>query len=186
MRELSVTLQDRELRFDGVSIIEPERLAELLLQGVAPNQLRVTKLDADTQVFNENVPEDDQVKVATPEPVSINLNWQLPQRYLDLDIWQHVGRLYEERAAELHQTYTPKQYDAALDRIFAELAEIERRGMVQFIQTLIYILDVFRERGVVWGVGRGSSCASYVLFLIGLHSVDCIRYDIPLTEFFHD
>ena len=186
MKQLSVTLHDRELRYDGISIVQPEKLAELLLQGVEPRQLRVTELSEDVQLFNDNVPEADQLRVSSNEPVSINLNWQLPARYLELDIWQHVARIYEERAPDLHLTYTPQQYDSALDRVFTELAEIEKRGMVQFIQTLIYILDVFREQGVVWGVGRGSSCASYVLFLIGLHSVDCIRYDVPLTEFFHD
>jgi DNA polymerase III alpha subunit len=40
-----------------------------------------------------------------------------------------------------------------------------------------------REHGVVWGVGRGSSVASYVLFLIGIHKIDSLYYDLPIDEF---
>jgi DNA polymerase III alpha subunit len=33
-------------------------------------------------------------------------------------------------------------------------------------------------------VGRGSSVASYVLFLIGVHKIDPIKYELPIEEFF--
>ena len=40
-----------------------------------------------------------------------------------------------------------------------------------------------RDNGVIWGVGRGSSVASYVLYLIGIHKVDSMYYDLPINEF---
>jgi DNA polymerase III alpha subunit len=40
-----------------------------------------------------------------------------------------------------------------------------------------------KERNIVWGVGRGSSVASYVLFLIGTHKVDSVKYELDFNEF---
>jgi DNA polymerase III alpha subunit len=47
-----------------------------------------------------------------------------------------------------------------------------------------YVVDTLRENNIVWGVGRGSSVASYVLHLIGVHKIDSIKYNIPIEEFF--
>lgn len=181
MKRLSVDLQDRVLRFDGVSVIHPDRLAEALLAGVPPAQLRLTEHSTDTLLFNDNSPE--QVLVAGDEPVRLDFSWGLPAAYQDLDLHQAVASAYEARLPELSLTYTQEE---ALDRLAAELEQVERRGMVEFVKTIIYILDTFRQQGVVWGVGRGSSCASYVLFILGLHAVDPLRYNVAMSEFFHD
>ena len=183
MKQLSVDLQDRTLRFDGVSIISPDGVVDALLRGVPPSKLRLTHHTPDTELFNESA--DDQLLLAEPEPVNLNFEWLQPPAYLELDIYEKVGQAYEARLPELYARYTPQQYDEALRRVVTELAEIERRGMVDFFKTIIYVLDVFREKGVVWGVGRGSSCASYILYLLGLHSVDCVMYNVPHAEFFH-
>ena len=184
MKSLSVQLADRELRFDGVSIIAPDRVVEAFLLGAAPSQLRLTEPSPDTELFNESSAQ--QLVTAGPEPVTLSFEWLLPKSYLELDVYERVGRSYENLTPELYQRYSQQQYDEALERISVELAEFERRGMVNFLRTIIYVLDVFREKGAVWGVGRGSSCASYVLYLLGLHAVDCVWYSVPHTEFFHD
>ena len=51
-------------------------------------------------------------------------------------------------------------------------------------QFLIYFVDTLRANNVVWGVGRGSSVASYVLFIIGVHKIDSVKYKLPINEFF--
>jgi DNA polymerase III alpha subunit len=40
-----------------------------------------------------------------------------------------------------------------------------------------------RSNNIVWGVGRGSSVASYVLYLLGVHKVDSIKYGLDIREF---
>jgi DNA polymerase III alpha subunit len=187
MNELSVQLSDRELRFDGISIVSPQQVAGLLLRGATPSTIRISgQLSQDIELFNRMVPDEEQLVQATAEPVSINLAWQLPPEYLEVDVYQVVGTAYDSKIDELSKRYTAQQQDAALQRISDELAEFEKRGMTNFLRTIIYILAVFRENNVVWGVGRGSSCASYVLFILGLHSVDCVWYNVPMEEFFHD
>jgi DNA polymerase III alpha subunit len=36
---------------------------------------------------------------------------------------------------------------------------------------------------VLWGVGRGSSVASYCLYILGVHKVDSIKYELDIHEF---
>ena len=64
-----------------------------------------------------------------------------------------------------------------------ELVMFKERNLVPLLQFLIYIVDYMREQRIVWGVGRGSSVASYCLYLIGVHKVDSIVYDLPIEEF---
>lgn len=184
MLELSTELDDRILRFDGVSVIHPDLLASAFLKGVAPSQLRVTHITPDVERFNANVEEREALHLAQDEQVKLDFSWQLPEPHLSMDLQATVVARAVNKLIELD--YPRELHEKAIQRIQDELDEIERRGMVEFVKTIIYILDVFRKEGVVWGVGRGSSCASYVLFILGLHLVDCVKYNVPHTEFFHD
>ena len=67
-----------------------------------------------------------------------------------------------------------------------ELAEFERREMFDLLRYMIYLVDFMRENNIIWGVGRGSSVASYVLYLIGVHKIDSIKYNLDWREFLRD
>jgi DNA polymerase III alpha subunit len=184
VKRLAVDLIDRVLRFDGVSVISPEMVARCLLLGVSPAQLRVTETGWEVEQFNAQVPEELEIKLDQPEPISLDFRWQLPDEYLTMDLWERIAAAYIKREDEL--AYSVQEEDEALCRMEEEYDEIKQRGMIEFVKTVIYVIDTFRANNVVWGVGRGSSCASYVLFLLGLHSVDCIKLQVPAAEFFHD
>ena len=64
-----------------------------------------------------------------------------------------------------------------------ELLLFQERGLFDLLKYLKYLVDTMRDNGVIWGVGRGSSVASYVLYLIGIHKVDSMYYDLPINEF---
>ena len=184
MRELWTELDDRVLRYDGVSIIEPDRLVELLFRGLQPAQLRLTELSEDAVSFNAAVSTAEQLKELGNEPVNLSFSWRLPPEYLQLDVAEHVQTVFGERFHEL--AYDATQEEAAFNRVALELSEFERRGLTDLLRVIIYVLARFRETGQVYGVGRGSSCASFVLFLLGLHVVDPIKFNVPLEEFMHD
>ena len=182
MKSLSTQLETRELRYDGVAIVDPSIVVDALLRGVHPSKLRVTQHTPDTLLFNDNA--DAVLAVKAPEPVALDFSWQLPEPYLSMDLRSTIVDRAVVRLLELN--YPPDVNERATHRIMEEYEEIERRGMVEFFRTIIYIIDTFKKEGVVWGVGRGSSCASYILFILGLHSVDAVVYDVPLEEFFHN
>lgn len=183
MRTLNTQLSDRTLRFDGVSEIQPDEVARYLLLGVPASKLRVTELDSDIEKFNFQVAPEDQVSPVSNEPIELNMDWSIPEPWLSLDLDTYIMDQYFERIWPQHDADMEKK---AIQRIADELEQVRARGMVEFMRTVIYILHVLRQKNVVWGVGRGSSCASYLLFIIGLHVVDCVAFDVPMEEFFHE
>ena len=56
--------------------------------------------------------------------------------------------------------------------------------MISMLKTMKYVVDTLRTNNVIWGVGRGSSVASYVLHIIGVHKIDSVKYNLPIEEFF--
>jgi len=99
--------------------------------------------------------------------------WLMPDTYKQLDVAQW---LYD---AQYLRHYDEKR----IDRIDDELYEYEKYGMIDLLRYLIYLVDFMRENNIVWGVGRGSSVASYVLYLIGIHKVDSFKYNLDYKEF---
>lgn len=100
---------------------------------------------------------------------TMQLNWLMPDSYKDMDIAKWV----------LDQCKTQDQ----LQRVGAELLEFQRRDMMPLLKWMKYFVDTCRTNRVVWGVGRGSSVASYVLYLIGVHRIDSIKYNLDWQEF---
>lgn len=68
-------------------------------------------------------------------------------------------------------------------RVIDELAEYNKRDLRMLLRYMIYLVDYMRENEIVWGVGRGSSVASYILYLIGVHRINSIKYNLDWREF---
>tara|TARA_B100000989_G_scaffold62132_2_gene42857 strand:- start:9165 stop:9671 length:507 start_codon:yes stop_codon:yes gene_type:complete len=96
-------------------------------------------------------------------------DWNMPDKYKNLDIAKYL--------IDLCKT------DAELQRVGKELLMYQERGMFKLLCFLVYLVDTMRDNNVVWGVGRGSSVASYVLYLIGIHKIDSLYYDLDIDEF---
>lgn len=184
MRELLTELNDRVLRFDGVSIVDPESIEGLLLRGASPNKLRTMVITSKIEQYNALVSDREKIREFELEPVAFTYDWLLPPRYLSLDIEEHMSVVFGERLPSLK--YNSAQTELAITRVALELQKFRERGLYDLLRVIVFVLDRFRETGQIWGVGRGSSCASFILFLLGLHVVDPIKFDVDLGEFFHD
>lgn len=172
---LVTVLEDRLLLANGTSVVEPEHVADLFLLGLSPSCILITEENEDTRQFNLRA--DDELRVFNEtQPIELDYTWRLPEKYMKLNLEEYFLQLLEERNAS----------DAAYERTVAELEQVEKYGFEMGLRTIIYVVDRFRATNTVWGVGRGSSCASYLLFLLGLHCVDPIKYNIPFSEFFHE
>ena len=79
-----------------------------------------------------------------------------------------------------------RRYDASIkanQRFEAELSFFIKTGNLVFLKKMYELVQRFKKENVVWGVGRGSSCASYLLYLLEIHDIDPIKYDIEFSEF---
>lgn len=73
--------------------------------------------------------------------------------------------------------------DVERERVNHEMDLFEARAMIPVLRLLFMLVDHFRRNKIVWGVGRGSSVASYVMYLIGIHKINSIQYDLKIEEF---
>lgn len=96
-------------------------------------------------------------------------NWHMPDEYKDFPIVEWL----------LQQCKTQDQ----LQRVGQELLLYQQMDLMNLLRYMKYMVDTFRKNGIVWGVGRGSSVSSYVLFLIGVHKIDSLYYDLDIEEF---
>jgi len=73
--------------------------------------------------------------------------------------------------------------DQQTARVTEELELFIQHNMFDVLHYCKYLVDTMREHDIVWGVGRGSSVASYVLYLIGIHKIDSLRYELDIQKF---
>ena len=95
--------------------------------------------------------------------------WFMPQHYKDLDI------------AELVLSLCTTQEE--LQRVADELMLYQERDLFNLLRYLKYLVDTMTQNHCIWGVGRGSSVASYVLYLLGVHRINSMYYELDIREF---
>ena len=113
---------------------------------------------------------ENDLQMSVPEfDLAQQQHWYMPEQYQQMDIAEHVLGLCN----------TQEQ----LQRVGEELLMYQEHDLFDLLRYLKYLVDTMRENQVIWGVGRGSSVASYVLYLIGVHRIDSMFYDLDPREF---
>lgn len=168
-------LVDRLLWADGSISVSPDQLASMILKldGKATG-LYVTKLSPEVEEYNQFA--DQPLTVKQKIDVNFPPRWNLPEKYKYLDLDEYLIKLADRVEKDA-------LYEQRLERLATEIALFKTEQLEPIIRVLIYVIDALTEQGVVWGVGRGSSCSSYLLFLLGLHEVDPVLYGIEITDF---
>lgn len=167
-------------KFGEIILSEPD-LCDLLMQGRDVATMPHVTVDPSVNIEQVAAVLDDPSSLLTwgfPEASDIAVpefdrirqgHWFMPDEYQQLDIAQHVLSLCD----------TPEQ----LQRAGEELLMFQERELFDLLRYLKYLVDVMRQNNVIWGVGRGSSVASYVLYLLGVHRIDSMFYDLDPAEF---
>jgi DNA polymerase III alpha subunit len=162
-------------------VVRTEKEAiELLFQNP---ELAIDQLAFDSativEKFNQAADSCDlKIKIKLPEELNIDIStydkinqqdWFIPEQYQKFNIedW-----LYE-------QCQTEEEFF----RVKEELELYEKFNLRQILIISKYLVDEFRKNQIVWGVGRGSSVASFCLYLIGLHKIHSLKYNLDVNEF---
>lgn len=95
--------------------------------------------------------------------------WHMPDEYKKLDIAEWLLSQCKDQTE--------------LQRIGQELLLYQERNLFDLLRYLKYFVDTMRKNNVVWGLGRGSSVASYALYLLGVHKINSLYYDLDIAEF---
>lgn len=165
----------------GEIILSEDDVCDLLMQGRTVESLAKTKVDASVNLeksallldclpalVNYNTLQD---KTETLEDFDHRLQqtWYMPQEYKDMDIAAHILGLCSN--------------EAELQRCGHELLLFQERNLFNLLKFLKYLVDTMIANNVIWGVGRGSSVASYVLYKLGVHRIDSMFYELDVEEF---
>ena len=97
------------------------------------------------------------------------ISWHMPDEYKQLDIAVYILGLCNS--------------EAELQRCGQELLLYQERGLFPLLQYLKYLVDIMSANNVIWGVGRGSSVASFVLYKLGVHRINSLYYNLDVAEF---
>jgi DNA polymerase III alpha subunit len=150
-----------------------DNTTEQLIQGVlkhGPNILEHCVSHADLTLYTDRIYAE-KLQYPIPPNTIDHTDWFIPKEYKTFDIEEF-----------LHDQCPIKNRD----RLNKELELFRQHDMIPMLRTMKYIVDTLRANNVIWGVGRGSSVASYVLHIIGVHKIDPIKYSIPIEEFFKE
>jgi len=157
-------------------VVDENDLVEGMLQGKSAKYV-VTKDAEKIDSYNHFCTLfkfDDQIDYETPADSSDKYNyknadnWWMPEEYKQLNIVDYILGL------------SPKEN---YDRCFEELEEFKKRDMLPMLQFLVYMVDQLKHNNILWGVERGSSVSSYILYLIGVHKIDSVKYNLDYKEF---
>ena len=96
-------------------------------------------------------------------------NWLMPDKYKAIDVDSFV----------LDRCETDEERQRATE----ELEAFSSMNLIPLLQYMIYLVDMMREHNVIWGVGRGSSVASFVLYKLDVHRINPLQYDLDWREF---
>tara|TARA_B100000989_G_C19517564_1_gene462434 strand:- start:684 stop:1223 length:540 start_codon:yes stop_codon:yes gene_type:complete len=165
----------------GEPIVNCNDLMELVYQGYDVSKVKVN---------------DDRVERYNTIIEELALDWPNLQKLTDLDI-----TVQDYDSALQSDWYMPDQYKQMnvedyirnlaktteeKTRIEEELVLYRKYNVLNVLKFLVYLIDIMKTNNIVWGVGRGSSVSSYVLYLLGIHKVDSIKYGLDITDFLKD
>lgn len=180
MERKTTILHDRQIDQHGQVLFPTQSILELLYEDetgldgiIVIDQDEREKFNRATQKFRqgtEALAEYRPNETPIDEFDLINTNqWFMPDEYLNLDIEEFV--------------FSKCVTEEEVERVRYELDLYAERDLYPLLRYLVYLVDVMRNNKLVWGVGRGSSCASYVLFLIGVHKINSILYELDIRDF---
>jgi DNA polymerase III alpha subunit len=162
----------------GRVIVDYETVQEMLLSGASLEEVLVEP-DRRIEAFNDLLIRRDKQRylLKTPDPVGHSPEVEHARRAETWALGSDLEINLRSFLLELCDTQEQRL------RVQEEMDLFEERGLEPLLKAMICMVDHLRQNRVVWGVGRGSSVASYVLFLIGVHKIDPMKYNLSIRDF---
>lgn len=173
------TTKNLETNKFGQVIVTSEQLREVILCGKNINHSTVVD-DEEVELYNK-FSKDVLLSPAVfePEPsndttvedflISKSREWFIPDEYKKINVFEWLVKKCKT--------------DEELVRVAEEYILYEEKELVDLLKLFIFLVDYSRKNKFLWGVGRGSSTCSYILYLIGVHRVNSLKYGLEISEY---
>lgn len=177
---MKTILKDRVLWFDGdVTLTAEELKKHILCLGNLDGVYIDNEADEDVVLYNKLSAQQFIKKIKLNK---IYNNWNIKSSINNEKLYNYIIEKFTNKI--VNENFSKNDIINRLKRIKKEYSLYEKLELLELLQCAIYIVDVFEKKNIKWGTGRGSSCASYILYVIGLHEIDGVLYDIDYKEFF--
>ena len=177
VNDLPLDIDKHKLWADGTITIEPESIISYIVKlssienGI--ERLFVSSINKDVDEYNQF----SENQISIKKECNINEpQWNIP---IDIDLEEYLYGL----VSKIEKDYL---YEKRIERLSTEIYLFKKLKLEDVLCVLIYVIDVMTKRRIIWGVGRGSSCSSYLLYLMGLHEVDAVKYEIEIEDFLRE
>ncbi len=174
-------LAGRKLWYDGSITVEPENLMKKLELGQSIRGMFVERMTPEIERFNRLVRKEDRIIVEADHQVQHNFDWNIPDKYLVMNVVEYI--LQKFYALARIEKLTVDEIGVRLDRVEEELTLFIDFNLLSVLLLMVYIIDTLKEKNVVWGVGRGSSVSSYVLYILEVHDIDSVKFELDIGDF---
>ena len=108
----------------------------------------------------------------------LSSNWHMPKEYKEMDVLAHLTQQLQEKT-NANTEYT----DYFVNELDAWNKFMGSKGSQDLFKFLHHLITTCRANDIVTGVGRGSSVSSLILYLLGVHYVDPVKYKLNYEEF---
>jgi len=169
---------DNYIDTNGEIILDDNAVFNLLYEGADLNNVKCTHSE-DLEIYNNIIDEYDlnmsklQFTSNTKDKKEFIQtcldNWFIPEKYTHIDPYEYILKLAKTQEE--------------INRVETEIKMFKERNMKNVLRFMIFFVNFMRENNIVWGVGRGSSVASYCLYLLGVHKVNSLHHDLDIKEF---
>jgi DNA polymerase III alpha subunit len=163
----------------GQAILSSDNLRNLLLQGKSISHLNIVRDDEIDlfQTYQSELLSETITFLDEPEEVlsfdefheKCAEEWIFPAIYQQIDVKTWL----------LDKCKTQQE----VDRVGEEYKLFEERNLIMLLRLFIFLVNYMRENKLMWGVGRGSAVSSFCLYLIGIHRVDSLKYNLNIKDF---
>lgn len=107
-----------------------------------------------------------------------SLIWKMPLEYTKFDPIQFFSTELERLSLN-----TQEYIDYLCGELEAWNNVMSHESAILLWKFLNYLMTTCKENDIITGVGRGSSVSSLILYLLGVHAVDPVKYKLNYEEF---
>lgn len=169
-------LKNRKLYFDGDSSYDPLSILAIsrkynvkYVDYITPSISQYNKLESNP---NNKIIVKDNCK-------PLDYSWNIPDHYKQLDLIEYLF----DRHIKLTIGMDINEINQRDIRLISELQLYTQLDKLDILRTIIYMVDELTDNNIVYGIGRGSSVSSYLLYIIGIHDVDSYLYNLDINDF---
>lgn len=150
-----------------------EKISESIVNETDSDILKYLEFINNFNLLDWPIPQIQETFTQTQENYNIRnqQKWFMPQEYYEIDIKKLLISCCNS--------------ELEINRVNEELILFEKYNIIIVLKFLKYFVDTMRKNNILWGVGRGSSVASFCLYLLGVHKINSLKYNLDINEFFH-